>query len=260
MKRWKSLLSLLVILFPAMLLADGKAVDWQMGFQEPVTPVMETINNFHNMLMWTITGIVAVVTLLLGYVIIRYNSKANPKPSNTTHNTFIEIVWTLVPVIILMVIGIPSIKLIYYSDKVEDPEMTIKAVGHQWYWSYQYPKEGLEFESRMIPDKEIDKSKGQVRLLSVDEAIYLPVDTTVRILTTSEDVLHSWAVPSFGVKKDSIPGKLNETWVKVTKEGTYYGQCSELCGMQHGFMPIEVRVVSKEKYKEWLEEAKKKYS
>lgn len=238
----------------------ANAEPWQVGFQEAVTPIMETVHQFHNLLLIIMSGVVLTVFLLLLYVIFRYNARANPVPSNTTHNTLIEIVWTAIPLIILMVIGIPSIKLIYYSDTVEEPEMTIKAIGHQWYWSYSYPKEDIEFDSRMIPDKDIDLSKNQMRLLSVDEPIYIPVDTTVRILTTSEDVLHSFAVPSFGVKRDSVPGKLNEMWVKVNKEGTYYGQCSELCGMQHGFMPIEVRVVSKEAYAQWLKQAKEKYS
>lgn len=250
---------LLSILVPTSLFAD-KAVNWQMGFQEAVTPVMETIASFHYVLVYIMAGIVVVVMALMIYVMCRFNAKANPIPSTTTHNTFIEILWTLVPVIILMVIGIPSIKLIYFSHEVKEPELTIKAIGHQWYWSYQFPKEDVEFESRIIPDAEIDPSKGQVRLLSVDKPLYLPVNTTIRILTTSEDVLHSWALPAFGVKKDSVPGKLNETWVRVSKEGVYHGQCSELCGMQHGFMPIEIHVVSKEKYDEWMKSHKEKQS
>lgn len=233
---------------------------WQMGFQEAATPVMETITRFHNFLLMFMVAVVAVVLGLLIYVVLRYNAKVNPVPSKTTHHPFLEIIWTVVPVIILLIIGVPSIKLIYFSKEVKDPEITLKAVGHQWYWSYEFPKEGIEFESRLIPDEDINTAQGQVRLLSVDNPVYLPVNTVVRVLTTSQDVLHSWAVPSFGVKKDSVPGKLNETWVKVTKEGTFYGQCSELCGMNHGFMPIEIHVVSREAYEKWLREMKEKHS
>lgn len=234
--------------------------NWRMHFQDAVTPVMETITHFHSILMLILFGVVAVVLILLLFVIIRFNRKTNPIPSKTMHHTLLEIVWTLVPLVIVMAIVIPSIELIYFEDKAHDPALTIKATGHQWYWTYSYPESKIEFDSRLIPDGDIDPSKGQKRLLSVDNAIYIPVNTVVRILTTSEDVIHSWAMPAFGVKKDSIPGKLNETWIKVTKEGIYHGQCSELCGMQHGFMPIEVRVVSKEVYQKWLDEAKKKFS
>src|SRR5262249_35002847 len=170
---------------------------------------------------------------------IRFREKASPVPSRTTHNTLVEVVWTVVPVLILVVIAIPSLRILYYSDRVEKADMTIKAIGHQWYWSYEYPDQGsLTFDALLIPDKEL--KPGQLRLLETDKRVVLPVDTNISVLVTADDVIHSWAVPSFGVKRDAVPGRINETWIRIEREGTYYGQCSELCGKDHGFMPITV--------------------
>jgi len=230
-----------------------------MGFQEAATPVMEQITQFHEMLLIIIFAIGIFVTLLLFFVIFRFRESANPNPSKTSHNTLIEVVWTLIPVIILVVIAVPSFKLLFYMDRTNDAEMTLKVVGHQWYWSYVYPDhDNIEFDSYMV--KEADLKPGQLRLLDVDNPVVIPVDTNVRILVTSADVLHSWAVPAFGVKQDTIPGRLRETWVRVTKPGKYYGQCSELCGTGHGFMSIVVKAVSKEEFKEWVAKAKEKFA
>ena len=215
---------------------------------------MERINEFHNLLLYVITGISAFVILLLFFILMRFNARANPEPSRTTHNVPLEIIWTVVPVIILVVISVPSLKLLYYGDRTAEPEMTVKVTGYQWYWGYTYPDHGdLTFNAYMIPDAEIDESKGQKRLLSTDNQLVLPVDTNIQILVTAADVLHSFAVPAFGIKKDAIPGRINETWVRIDREGTYYGQCSELCGKGHAYMPSEIRAVSKEDFAAWLE-------
>lgn len=238
----------------------GKPEPWQLGFQEAATPVMEQIQDFHNLLLVIITAITIFVLGLLLFVCFRFNEKANPKPSKTTHNTLIEVVWTAVPVIILVVIAIPSFKLLYYEDVVVDSDMTIKAIGRQWYWSYEYPDHGgFQFDSFLIPDEQIDESKGQIRQLSVDNPIVLPVDTNVRIQITASDVLHSFAVPSFGIKTDGIPGQLNETWARIEEPGTYYGQCSELCGVGHAEMPIVVKAVPKDEFRDWIETKQAEY-
>lgn len=232
------------------------AQPWQRGFQDAATPVAERINDFHNMLLVLIAVISAFVLLLLIYVVVRFNAKANPTPSRTTHNTLIEVIWTVVPIMILVAITVPSFKLLYYGDRVAKPDMTVKVNGYQWYWGYTYPDHGnLTFESRMIDDK--DLKPGQPRLLAVDNPVVVPVDTNVRVLLASDNVIHAWAVPSFGVKTDTTPGRLNETWFRATKTGTFYGQCSELCGVNHGFMPIEVRVVSKAEFAKWIASRKK---
>jgi cytochrome c oxidase subunit 2 len=229
----------------------AQPVPWEMGFQPAATPVMEQIESFHNLLLVIITLVTLFVLVLLLYAVWRFSAKRNPTPTRTTHNTLLEMVWTVVPVIILVVIAVPSFKLLYYEDVIPKADMTIKATGHQWYWSYEYPDNGkVAFDSLVVPDKEL--KQGQVRLLSVDNPVVVPVNTTVRVITAAGDVIHSWAVPSFGVKQDAVPGRANETWFKVSKEGTYYGQCSELCGVNHGFMPIEVQVVSKEKFNSWV--------
>ena len=226
----------------------------ELTFQEPVTPVMTEIVHFHDViLMPVITGIVIFVMALLLYVMIRFNAKANPVPSKTTHNVPIEIIWTVVPVIILVLIAIPSFRLLYLGAVHPETEMTLKATGNQWYWTYEYPDNGgVSFSSYMVKNADIDVSKDQKHLLSTDEAVVLPVDTNILIQVTASDVLHAFAVPAFGVKTDAVPGRLNETWVKIEKPGTYYGQCSELCGKDHGFMPIEVRAVSKEDFAQWI--------
>ena len=199
------------------------------------------------------------------YIVVKFNSKANPKPSKTTHNSFLEVAWTVIPVIILIIIAVPSMKLLFFMDKAPEDqvEMTLKVTGHQWYWSYEYVDEGkLSFDSNMIPDEDIDVSKGQVRLLEVDNRVVVPADTTIRLLMTAEDVLHNWAMPSFGIKMDTVPGRINETWFRVPREkiGVYRGQCSELCGVRHGFMPIVVEVVSKKDYARWLVKAKNEFA
>lgn len=229
--------------------------DWQTGLQAAVTPTMERINSFHNMLLYIIVAISLFVLALMVYAMVRFRKSANPTPSRTTHNTMVEVLWTVIPIVILVTIAVPSFRLLYFADRAANPEMTVKATGHQWYWSYEYPDHGdFSFDAIMVPDSDI--KAGQVRLLSTDNAVVVPVDTDVRLLTTSADVIHSWAMPAFGVKLDANPGKVNETWFRVTKAGTYYGQCSELCGVNHGFMPIEIRAVSKAEFTRWVEEAK----
>lgn len=252
----KKLLSILAFLsasFSLPALADQPHPK-QISLQEPVSPVMHQIAWFHNdLLLPLITGIVIFVAILMLYVMIRFNAKANPEPSTTTHNVPLEIVWTIVPVIILIIIAIPSFRLLYLQAVHPEPELTIKVTGYQWYWGYEYPDNGgVSFMANMIPDKEIDATKGQVRLLSTDEPLVLPVDTNIVFQVTAADVIHAFAVPAFGVKVDAVPGRLNENWVKIEKEGVYYGQCSELCGTKHGFMPIEVHAVSKEAFNKWI--------
>ena len=231
----------------------GVAEPWQLGLQEQATPVMSQMSDFHNLLLIIITGITLFVLGLLVYVMWRFNAKKNPTPSKTAHHTMLEVVWTIVPVLILLVIAVPSFRLLYFMDRTENPEMTVVVRGYQWYWSYEYPDQQIpEYTSYMIPDEEI--GPGQLRLLSVDNPMVVPVDTDVQILVTAGDVLHSWAVPSFGMKRDAVPGRMNETWIRVDEEGTYYGQCSEICGVGHAFMPIEVRAVSREAFDDWVME------
>lgn len=234
--------------------------DWQVTFQDAATPGMERITNFNEILFWVIVAIALFVLLLLGYVCIKFRRKANPVPKTFSHNSLLEVVWTAVPVIILVLIAIPSLRLLYYLDRTPDAEMTIKAIGHQWYWSYEYPDigEDITFDAIMLEEDELEDD--DIRLLSTDTPVVVPVDTNIRLLTSADDVIHSWAIPAFGVKLDSVPGRVNETWFRVTKEGVYYGQCSELCGTLHAFMPIEVHVVSKEEYAEWVEFAKVEYA
>jgi len=192
-------------------------------------------------------------------VIVRFNHRRNPVPSRTSHNTVIEMLWTVVPVLILVIIAVPSFKLMYYMDRVPNPEMTIKVTGHQWYWSYEYPdQDGLAFDSNIIPEAEL--KPGQKRLLDVDNPLVVPADTTIRVLITGTDVIHSWFVPSFGVQEYAIVGRLNESWMKIEHEGTYYGQCNQICGVNHAFMPIEVQAVPKDAFQRWLVDAKKKFA
>lgn len=249
---------LAALFIPGAALADQPR-PWEVYYQKAATPLMERITSFHDLLLVIITFIVLFVMALLIYVMFRFNEKANPTPSKTTHNTMIEVLWTVIPVVILVVIAIPSFKLLYFSDVLPKADMTIKATGNQWYWTYEYPDNGkFSFDSNMVQTK--DLKAGQPRLLTVDNAIVVPVNTTVRVLVTASDVLHSWAVPSFGVKVDAVPGRLNHTWFKAEHVGTYYGQCSELCGTNHGFMPIEVKVVTKEQFKEWVAKAQKEFA
>lgn len=232
--------------------------DWQINFQEPASPVMEELIKFHELLLWITGGIVLFVFCLLLYVVLRFNEKANPTPKTFSHNTMLEIIWTVIPCLILVVIAIPSFRILFYMHEMEPSEITLKVVGHQWYWEYQYPDHNIGFDSYMIKDE--DLKPGQLRLLEVDNRVVLPVDTNVRVLVTAADVMHSWAVPALAIKTDSIPGRVNETWVKITKPGVYYGQCSELCGFGHGFMPIAIEAVSKEEYQSWIEKAKTRFA
>jgi cytochrome c oxidase subunit 2 len=232
---------------------------WKYGLQEAVTPVMENIAWFHNFLLWMITIITLFVLALLLIVIVKFNAKANPVPSKTTHNTLIEVAWTIIPVLILVGIAVPSFRLLFFQLDLPKAELTIKATGKQWFWTYTYPDNGpIEFDSIMLQDNE--RKPGQPRLLAVNNEVVVPVNKIVRVQTTGADVIHAFAVPAFGIKIDAIPGRLNETWFKATKEGVYYGQCSELCGKDHAFMPIQVRVVSDQAFTAWLEEAKKKFA
>jgi cytochrome c oxidase subunit 2 len=246
-------LMLALCVFAASAPAMAEITPWQMNFQEPVTPAMEHITAFHHMLLYIITAVVVFVMGLLIYVMIRFNAKANPTPSTTTHNVMLEVLWTVVPVVILIVIAVPSFKLLFFEARNPEPELTVKVTGYQWYWGYEYPDNGdVSVTSYLVKDSEIDPAKGQIRLLSADNAMVIPVDTNVLFQVTAQDVIHSFAVPQFGIKVDAVPGRLNSTWARVTKIGTYYGQCSELCGKGHGFMPIEVHVVSKEDFAVWM--------
>ncbi len=232
---------------------------WQMGFQDPASPIMAQIDDFHDMLLIIISLIALFVMALLGYVIVRFRASNNPTPSKVTHNTAIEVIWTVVPVLILVVIAIPSFKLLYLEKVIPEAEMTVKAIGLQWYWTYEYPDHGdITFDAYMVADA--DLKEGQPRLLATDNRLVLPVETNIRVLVTADDVIHAWAVPAFGVKIDAIPGRINETWVRIEREGTYYGQCSELCGINHGFMPIAVEAVSKEAFAAWVEKAKREFA
>jgi cytochrome c oxidase subunit 2 len=243
----------------------GQPTPWQLGLQDSATPVMDDIVGFHDLLLWIITAISGFVLLLLLIIIVRFNARANPTPSRTTHNTLLEVLWTVIPVCILVVIAIPSFRLLFFQLNTPPADLTIKATGKVgWFWHYTYPDNGpLEFDSFMLKEGDRTKKKpDQPRLLAVDEELVVPVNKTVRVLVTAdpEGVIHSFAVPSFGIKIDAIPGRLNETWFKAEREGMYYGQCSELCGKDHAFMPIAVRVVSDQAFAAWLAEAKKKFA
>ena len=231
-------------------------VPWQMTLQHPVTPVAEMMYNFHTFLVWIITIISVFVLILLLIVIFRFNEKANPVPAKWSHNTLLEVVWTAIPVLILVVIAVPSYRLLYYMDRTTEAEMTLKVIGNQWYWSYEYPDNEISFDALTLQADEIDAAKGQHRMLETDNHVVLPVNTNIRILFTATDVIHAWAIPAFGVKLDNMPGRTNETWTRVTQLGRYYGECSELCGVDHSNMPIVVDVVSKDDYAKWVAEKK----
>src|SRR6476661_4910100 len=227
---------------------------WEITLQEAATPVMASIISFHNLLLWIITIITLFVLVLLVLVVVKFNAKANPVPSKTTHNTLIEVAWTLIPVLILVAIAVPSFRLLFQQLDIPKADLTVKVTGKQWYWSYAYPDNGkFEFDSLLAQDK-------KPRLLGVDNEMVVPINKVVRIQTTGADVIHSFAVPAFGIKIDAIPGRLNETWFKATKLGMFYGQCSELCGKDHAFMPIAVRVVNDQEFAAWVEGAKKKFA
>ncbi|HKP22383.1 MAG TPA: cytochrome c oxidase subunit II [Dongiaceae bacterium] len=232
----------------------GQPAPWEYTLQESATPVMDNITWFHNFLFVLITLITLFVLALLVVVVVKFNAKTNPVPSRTTHNTLIEVAWTLIPVLILVGIAVPSFRLLFLQLDVPKADLTVKVTGKQWYWSYAYPDNGkFEFDSLLVQDK-------KPRLLGVDNEMVVPINKIVRIQTTGADVIHSFAVPAFGIKIDSIPGRLNETWFKATKLGMFYGQCSELCGKDHAFMPIAVRVVNDQEFAAWVEGAKKKFA
>jgi len=227
---------------------------WQLNLQTPATPQAEMLYDFHTLLLWIITIISLFVLALLIICIVRFNEKANPVPAKWSHNTLIEVIWTVAPVFILVGIAIPSYRILYYLDHTTEAEMTVKITGNQWFWSYEYVDSDISFDAIAVPEAEIDVKAGQHRLLETDRHVVLPVDTNIRLLFTANDVIHAWTVPAFGVKLDSMPGRVNETWTRITKPGRYYGQCSELCGVDHSFMPIVVDAVSKEEYQRWVEQ------
>jgi cytochrome c oxidase subunit 2 len=239
----------------------GQPSPWQLGLQQSASPVMDNVIWFHDFLLYLITAIAAFVLVLLVIVMVRFNARANPTPSRTTHNTLLEVAWTVVPVIILVSIAVPSFRLLFLQQHIPPADLTVKATGKQWYWSYSYPDSKFEFDSLMLQDADRKKDKpDQPRLLAVDNEMVVPVNKVVRVLVTGADVIHAYTVPSFGIKIDAVPGRINETWFKATREGMYYGQCSELCGKDHAFMPIAVRVVNEREFTAWIEQAKKRYA
>jgi len=239
----------------------GQPSPWQMGLQQSAAPTMDDIIWFHDFVLYIIIAITVFVLALLLIVILKFNARANPAPSRTTHNTLLEVLWTVIPVVILVVIAVPSFRILFVQLNIPKSDLTIKATGNQWNWTYAYPDDKIEFTSIMLQDDERAKlNPPPPRLLGVDNPIVVPVNKVVRVQVVGSDVIHAFAVPSFGIKIDAIPGRLNETWFKATREGVFYGQCSELCGKDHAFMPIEVRVVSEQAYATWLADAKKKFA
>ena len=254
----KSLFTAIFFLFSSNLYS-AVANDWQLSFQNPATDLMQKVITLHDAILIAMTAITLFVLFLLFYVSFRFSAKRNPTPSTTTHNTVIEILWTAIPVVILVVMAIPSFKLLYQQEKSETYDMTVKVIGHQWYWEYEYPDHGdFYFESYMIQDE--DLQEGDLRLLTVDNPLVIPANKNIQILITAGDVLHSWAMPSMGLKTDAVPGRLNETWVNVKEPGTYRGQCSEICGNGHGFMPVVVKVLPENEFMAWVNEAKNSYA
>jgi len=252
------LLSIFTFLLGSKALAE-QPKNWQLGYQKSVTSVMDDLVFMHDyILLPIITAISVFVLFLILYAVWKFKASKNPNPTKTSHNTLLEVLWTVIPCLILVVIAIPSFKLLYKQDVIPKADITIKAIGYQWYWGYEYPDQKIAFEASMIETK--DLKPGQPRLLATDKHVVVPVNKVVKVLITANDVLHAWALPAFGVKRDAVPGRINETWFKAEKEGIFYGQCSELCGIKHAFMPITVEVVSEEKYKEWVEMAKVKYA
>ena len=236
----------------------GQPSPWQLGPQISASPVMDDIIWFHDFLLWLIAAIALFVLVLLVYVCVKFNAAANPIPTRTTHNTLIEVLWTVVPVLILVAVAVPSFRLLFFQLEPPPADLIIKATGKQWFWTYTYPDQKIEFDSLMVQEK--DLKQGQPRLLAVDNEVVVPVNKVVYVQTTASDVIHAFAVPSFGVLIDAVPGRLNQTWFKATREGIYYGQCRELCGKDHAFMPIQVRVASEADYNTWLTQAKQKFA
>ena len=258
-------LTALAVFFTTVMIGGGVAMaqkpeDWQMGFQDAHSPTMEKIVSFNDILFWICVVMSVFVMGIMAYIFIRFNAKRNPVPQKFTHNSLIEVLWTVIPVIVLVAIAIPSFRLLYFMDRTDEAEMTIKAIGHQWYWTYEYPDlgEDISFDAVMLTEDELEE--GQLRLLETDESVVVPIDTNIRLLVTADDVIHAWTIPSFGIKIDAVPGRINEGWFRVDAVGIYYGQCSELCGRDHGFMPIRVEAVSKEDYAEWVAYAQEEFA
>jgi cytochrome c oxidase subunit II len=242
----------------------GQPQKWQLGFQEQVTAIGRQMSSFHDFLLIIITIVTLFVVALLAYVMWKFNEKANPVPSKTTHNTTIEVIWTIVPILILLVIAIPSFRLLFAQYDFPKTDLVIKATGNQWYWSYEYPdQDGMSFDALMLrddDDKPIKGPNGEPRTLAVDNFVVVPVNKNIELLVTASDVIHNWTIPAFGVKLDAIPGRVVRAWFNVDTVGTYYGQCSELCGKDHAYMPIGVKVMSQPDYEAWLANAKKEYA
>ena len=258
-------LTALAVFFTAIMIGGGVAIaqkpeNWQMGFQDAHSPTMEKIVSFNDILLWICIVMSVFVMGLMAYIFIRFNAKRNPVPQKFTHNSLIEVLWTVIPVIALVAIAIPSFRLLYFMDRTDEAEMTIKAIGHQWYWTYEYPDlgEDISFDAVMLTEDELEE--GQLRLLETDESVVVPIDTNIRLLVTADDVIHAWTIPSFWIKIDAVPGRINEGWFRGDAVGIYYGQCSELCGRDHGFMPIRVEAVSKEDYAEWVAYAQEEFA
>ena len=254
----KSILSVFFI-FISFELYGKQATDWQLSFQNPATDLMGSVVGLHNIILIVMTLVTLFVLFLLFYVSFRFSAKRNPIPSTRTHNTVVEVLWTAIPIVILVVLAIPSFKLLYQQEKSENYDMTVKVIGHQWYWEYEYPDHGdFYFESYMVQEQDLEE--GDLRLLTVDNPLVIPANKNIQILITAGDVLHSWAVPSMGLKTDAVPGRLNETWVNVKEPGIYRGQCSEICGSGHGFMPVVVKVLPEREFMAWANEAKNNYA
>jgi len=241
---------------------EARSAPWQMWLQDPASPTADRIVGFNVQLMVIETGIVIFVLALMAYIAVRFNAKRNPVPSKTTHHTGLEVAWTIIPIFILIGIAVPSLKHLYFADRTPNAEMTLKVTGNQWYWTYAYPDQGdFSFDSIIVADE--DLKEGQPRLLTVDNKVVLPVETDIRLLFTSADVIHNWALPSLSVKIDTMPGRTNETWTRIHEKyvgKTLYGMCSELCGVNHGFMPIAILAVSKEDFAKWVKEAQVKFA
>jgi cytochrome c oxidase subunit 2 len=234
--------------------------DYELGMQPAASPVMAQIEDFHRLLLWITVAVCLFVAALLLWIMVRYRAKANPVPSKVSHNTILEVVWTIIPVIILVIIAVPSFRLLYFEGTIPKPDVTIEAIGKQWYWTYQYPgAKGFTYDSLGLSDADAAAAH-KPRLLGVDNPVYVPVNKVIEIDTTGADVIHSWALPEMGVKMDAVPGRINRTWFKATRTGVFYGQCSELCGARHAFMPIEVHVVSDAEYTAWLARAREEFA
>lgn len=249
-------------MFAALTLASaalaGEPQPWAIGFQRGASPTMDRIASLAGFINGVIVLITILVSALLAYACWRFSAKRNPKPANWSHNTPLEVAWTAIPAVILLLIAVPSFRLLYFMDRVAEADLTLKIVGHQWYWSYEYPDQNFKFDSMMVSSDAL--KPGQPRLLTADNELVVPVGVPIRLQMTADDVIHSWAVPAFGVKTDAVPGRLNESWVQVHEPGHYYGQCSQLCGVNHGFMPVHVHAVPKAEFAAWVATAKQKFA